>query len=332
MKKLIILILLIMSAGCARGPVAPAWLDAEPSNYLIERYLSGRGQGEMVGLARDRARADLAKIFEVAIRESSSDRLQWQQGGANNDGLQTSISRDIQLQTSQVISGIQIAETWRATEGGDYHVLAVLDRLQASNRLRTEINFIDAETAQNIERARREETLPEQTSAAYNALDAQLQRDYPQRMLRIVDLTGSGLPPKYQLAELKSDFESLLDRWRIALKIETDELGAAQEILAGALANAGIRHLASEEQADYLLLVNLDAEELTTTDGWHWVRGTLRISLAEISSDNIVGSHQWSYKSSARQIDMVRIRAHRKLVDLLDQELLKVLVEFGDVK
>ncbi len=332
MKRFILLLLLALNAGCAGAPRTPDWLDREPSSFLAMRYLSGRGQGETAGLARDRARTDLAKIFEVAVRESSSDRLQWQQGSAGKDGLLTSISRDIQLQTSQVINGMQIAQTWRAETGGDFHALAVLDRLQAANRLRAEIDALDQETAENMARAREEETLPEKISAAYNALSAQLRRQHPQKMLRIVDQTGNGLPSKYQLAALQSDFESLLDRWQIGLAVTQDGLGGVETLLAGALANAGIQHLFSAAQAAYLLRADIDSEPLAAADGWYWMRGTLRIALVETASGNVIGSHKWSFKGAARQAAMAEVRARDQLTELLNRDLLAVLVELGEVK
>ncbi len=331
MKKFSGLLLLLLCVGCAQGAQIPGWVVSEPADYPPERYLNGRGQGETLGLARDRARVDLAKIFEVALSESSRDHLQWQQGQAGENGLKTSISRDVQAQTSQVIKGVQISRTWRGEAGGDFHALAVLDRLQAGNRLRAEINTLDRETAENIGRARRDEPLPEKISAAYNALNAQLKRQHPQKMLQIVDLSGVGLPAKYRLAELKSDFESLLDRWQVGLRVAQDELGGVERLLAGGLANAGIRHLASESAAEYLLQAAIDSEKFRSADGWNWVRGTLRISLLETASGNIIGSHQWSYKSAARQAEMAEIRARDNLADFVAQQLLEVLVEFGDV-
>jgi hypothetical protein len=331
MRAMIVLICLVLGVGCAKSPVGPDWLTAEPADYSAARYLTGRGQGETAGLARDRARADLAKVFEVAVRESSSDSLQWLEGSVGKDGLQSSISRDIHLQTSQILNGVEIVQTWRGENGGDYHALAVLDRLQAGNRLRAEIAALDAETAQNIIRARSQDALPEKISAAYNALYAQLQRRHPQKMLRIVDGTGLGLPPKYSLAELKSDFESLLDRWQIGLAVGKDELGGTSDLLAGALGNAGIRHLADGTQAEYLLRADLDSDKFTAGDGWNWVRGTLRVSLLETASGNVIGSHQWSYKSSALQPAMAETRARDELADLLARDLLKVLVGLGDI-
>ncbi|MCF6179461.1 MAG: LPP20 family lipoprotein [Geopsychrobacter sp.] len=329
MMKFLLILLLLLSTGCT-GPVVPDWVNSEPVDYPASRYLIGRGEGDTAGLARDRARADLAKVFQVAVREISRDRLQWQQGGGH-EGLQSSVSRNISSHTSQVIRGVQIGRIWRPAKGNITHALAVLDRVQARQLLRAEIENLDAETAQNISRARGEETLPEKISAAYNALFAQLNRQHPQKMLQIVDVTGRGLPSPYALAKLSGDLEALLDRWQIGLLVERDELGGLKDILAGALGNAGIQYVADSASAPYLLKAALDADKLTTSDGWIWQRGTLRIMLLETASGKVIGAHQWPYKGSARQVDMVEIRTRAQLADMLAQDLLGVLVEFGDV-
>lgn len=332
MRWIIALLSILLVTACAQPPAAPDWIDGEPKAYSIDRYLIGRGQAASAALARDRARADLAKTFTVKVRELSTDQLLWQQGGVGLQGLQTQASRDIQTQTEQLIEGVQIADTWRAKEGGDYYVLAILDRFQVGNRLRSRINQLDNETAENITRARNEKTLPEQISAARNAFSAQLERRYEQQMLTIVDGSGMGVKPRYQLAELKNDFEQLLDRWKIAPKVIKDEFGDLQGLLAGALANAGILHRANVTEADYLLVGELSSEKLMETDGWHWLRGVLKISLLESKNGSILGSHQWSFKTSSRQAEMVKIRARKQLGETLDRELLQVLIGFGHDK
>lgn len=327
MRQITILICLLLMGACAKAPVVPDWIAGNPVEYTSNRYLLGRGQASSVGLARDRSRADLAKIFSVQIHEQSTDELFWQQGGEGLQGLQTSISRNIQTQTNRLIEGVQIAETWRAEEGGDYHVLAVLDRHKAGNRLRARINQLDADTAGSINRARREAALPDQISAARNALESQLTRHQEQALLTIVDVTGTGINTKYQLADLKNDFDQLLGRWEITPEMVQDDLGGGWDLLAGALGNVGILH--REELADYLLVGELVSEELTTADGWYWRRGVFTVSLQDRNSRRIFGTHQWFFKTSSRQAEMVDIRARSNLAAVLDRELLEVLTSFG---
>lgn len=328
MNQIITLFILLLLSACAQPASTPDWIAGESAAYSGGRYLLGRGQAASVGLARDRARADLAKIFAVKIREQSSDQSFWQQGGEGLQGLQTTISRDIQARTEQLVEGVQIAETWRSESAGDYHALAVLDRLQAGNRLRAKINQLDAETTEQVDRARRETTLPEQIAAARAALLAQLQRQHEQQLLTIVDVTGTGIAAKYRLAELKNDFDQLLDRWQIAPQVGQDELGGLQELLAGALGNAGVLHSATSSDADYLLLGELDSENFVAS-GWYWQRGMLQVTLQERGSGRVFGRHQWPFKVSSQQPKSAEMRVRSHLAELLDRELLEVLTGFG---
>jgi hypothetical protein len=329
MRPIIILISLLLLGACAKAPVTPDWISGNPSEYSSNRYLLGRGEASSVGLARDRARADLAKNFAVQIQEQTTDELLWQQGGNGRQGLQSTISRNIRSQTDRLIEGVKIADTWRAETGGNYHALAVLDRLQAGSRIRAQINQLDRETAENINRARHAEDLPDQISAARNALEAQLKRRHQQALLTIVDVTGTGIKPKYQVADLKNDFDTLLKRWKIAPQMTQDDLGGGEKLLAGALGNIGVLHRADATAADYLLVGQLESNKLNTADGWYWLRGVLTVSLQDRDSGQVFGTHQWPFKVSSRQADMVEIRARGYLSAILNRELLEVLTSFG---
>ncbi|MHB8763015.1 MAG: hypothetical protein ACYDA8_01525, partial [Deferrisomatales bacterium] len=63
------LLLALAALGCAGAPAQPDWVAGTPQQYPAARYLLGRGQGDTPALARDRARADLAKNFRVSVSE-----------------------------------------------------------------------------------------------------------------------------------------------------------------------------------------------------------------------------------------------------------------------
>src|ERR1019366_645792 len=67
-------LMLSLLLGCAsRQPAQPDWIAGDSANYKSSQYLIGRGQAATQEEAKDRARADLSKIFQVAVTADSED-------------------------------------------------------------------------------------------------------------------------------------------------------------------------------------------------------------------------------------------------------------------
>ena len=101
----------ILLFGCASTPSTPDWINGKSAKYPDNQYLVGRGQADVPEDARNRARADLAKILEVAISAKSSDVTTFSSGPAG--GTDSQVSRSIATRTDQIVRGIQIPETWQ---------------------------------------------------------------------------------------------------------------------------------------------------------------------------------------------------------------------------
>ena len=61
------IMLACVALACAVG-ARPDWLDGRHPEYPRERYLVGVGDAEALDGARDRARAEIARVFEVRRR------------------------------------------------------------------------------------------------------------------------------------------------------------------------------------------------------------------------------------------------------------------------
>ncbi|VAX12872.1 hypothetical protein MNBD_GAMMA24-1361 [hydrothermal vent metagenome] len=325
----------LINAGCAsKGPVQPDWVNGNSSKYPPAKYISGKGQAKYQALARDRARADLAKVFEVRIQEQSKDSSQSSrqtQDGKTRLSLSSNASRDIRSQTDQIISGIEIADTWQDKTSKQFYVLAVLNRTKAGNILRDNINRLDDITANAIRRARQINNLLRKIALAHRALQAQLERQIYQQQLKIVEYSGRGLKSPYDLATLASDRETLLQRLTIRTKISADPLGGLAGIVKGAVSAAGFTNLA-DAKAQYILDAKLRLNESQGTQGWYWQRGTLEISLRQAASQQVQGSKRWNIKVSAQDQAMTKKRARDQIDKILKQELRQTIISFGSTE
>lgn len=338
-QYLIPVVMILLIGACAttkdNGKKPPDWVNGVSSRYPASQYLIGRGAAADLDDAKDRARADLAKIFEVGISAKSSDLQTFERvtTGAKNEGTskgQLQISRNIQTRTNRVISGIEIADLWQDPQTGTHYALAVLRRLQAAQSLRDDIDRLDEATRLYIDKTNKETDPLKRIAAASRAVEAQIERATAQRSLQVIDITGRGVPPPWPLEQLRSERETLIQDLTLATSTSGSDGQAVRDILDGAVSAAGFT-IKKPGQAQFTLKAALTFGKLERREGWYWKKGTLEISL--IDADNKVrGTKRWNIKSSALSQDDARRRALDQVEKILKDDLRGVLISFADNK
>ena len=318
--------------GCAGSSnIRPDWVDGGDARYKPAQYLIGRGQADSQIDAQDRARADLAKVFQVRIDVQSQDVLAYQ-GGTSASGTAgrttANVTRSITTKTDQIVNGIQIPALWHDSRTGTYYALAVLPRMQAANSLRQEIEARDAATDRYIQASRDSADQLLKIAAADHALDAQVERSAYQKALKIVDVSGVGVPPQWSAATLRIDLDALLHRMRIAAKAADLPLPGLQDDLAGGLSAAGFL-VDTGKDPDYILKASLDVTEPEPLEGWYWIRGTLYVQLINPANGQVRGTRQWNLKVSAREPAITRQRLQSQIRGILNHDLRETLIGFA---
>jgi hypothetical protein len=287
-------------------------VNGKSAKYPDNQYLVGRGQAGVQEDARNRARADLAKILEVGVSAKSSDVTSYSSGPAG--GTESQVSRSITTRTDQIVRGIQIPETWQDPQAKSYYALAVLPRTQAAMGLRADIDRLDAATRGYVAQARGAPDLLAQVAAASRALDSQRERDGVQRTLQVIDVTGQGVPPEQNSGQLAADLAALLKRVR--MKPQAPASQELERMLSAALSSAGFVPEAGAD-APYVLFGSLQLDDLGIIDGWYWMRGTLEVQLTETGSGKVRGNRRWEIKTSSPQ----KPTAQRRTLDEVDATL-----------
>jgi hypothetical protein len=318
---------LSLLSGCASSkPSTPDWITGDSARFSSAQYLIGRGQASTQEEAKDRARADVAKIFQVAVVASSEDLQRSKSGPTGTPQYEQQASRSISTRTDQIISGIQIAELWQDPTTKSNYALAVLPRLQTAASLRQQISQLDEATADHIEQSRKNSDLFLKIAAASQAVETQRERESLQKSLQIVDPTGRGTVSKWNSATLQSDLDELLKRVRIAPRVTADSTPGLAEVLAGALANAGFM-IETGQHPDFVLQARMELTDLGQQEGWYWQRGDLEISLAETSTGRVRGTRRWTVKSSATNRESSVMRAMNQTDAILKKELRTAVID-----
>ena len=323
-------IILGVSVFCSTLTFAaqPRWINDSSFDYPGERYLIGRGAGSTSEEAQNRARGDLATIFEVRIEVANESTVSVAQSG-KKEHVERRDTQQVSAKTDKVISGINIAEVWRDPVTQDFHALAVLSRSQASASLQEELAKIDDEVQQKVASAQTSSDGLIKLGALSQALDASIKRDGFQATLKVIDPSGRGVKASISQATIQTQIGNALKSIRISPEVEDD--GGAREfasILKGGLAAAGF--LASNPaQADLMLVGKLTLTDLGRKQNWNWMRATVEVSLVEKATGRVRGSKTWPAKASAQDAKTAKSRTLIEIEKLFKEELRDAIIEFA---
>lgn len=334
MKSIYFLTFTVVLVACNGGQTTrpgemPQWVKGVSKKYPLDEYIVGVGQAGQLAVAKDRARADLAKTFEVAVLERSSDYQQYLQtmsGGNEQSESTLKIQRNVQTTTRKVLEGVEIAEVWLDESSHQYYALAVLSRKRARTMFEADIKRLDGATRTYIDAARTNKDKLTKVAYARLAVETQIERAGVQRSLQVVDKNGSGDKPQWAIADLQTDLLEQLGRIRIRVEVVPESDSETHDIIAHSLAESGFK-VVNEGSVDYVVKGQLSIESLGRRDGWYWHRGTLLIELTD-ADGKARGSRSWAIKEASTDPSLAKRRVNDKVTSILDQQLLATLLNF----
>jgi hypothetical protein len=304
MKIATTLVLGFVLSACSS--TQPDWLDKPSEQYPQKRYLSTVGEADDRGTADSRALANLAKIFEVAVRDRSLDFSQAQVSGDQSERTVTNTqatSRYVTTEAIQILEGAQVVENWSAEDGKSY-ALAVLEKAPAERRFRASVRSADRQIEDRVMYASQQAPNPVVALAALEqARKIEHQRSNQNRNLSVV--SGKGIKAYYDQASLEKLLRNALVILHFDAVADSPQL---QQNLESAIATLGIT---LDKNAPYQLKGAIDTEPVQLKQGWYWLRGSTELSL--IYQGEAIAQKRWPLKASATDKGMVEQRAKDKL-------------------
>lgn len=306
-------------AACSSTPSEPEWLSNAESSYPQSRYLSATGQADEREAADARALANLAKIFEVAVADSSLDFSEARvdsTAGSSTISNTVQASRSVSTEAQQVLQGARVAEHWQAEQGTEYS-LAILEKAPATRRFRSTVQQADTQTEELIAYAGGQAPNPVAALAALEqARQLQQQRDSANRSLAVV--SGRGIPSSHSQA----DIEAMIRKGLSTLQFGSQASKPAMlDAVQSAIAALGIQY---QKNSAYQVWGALDTEPVSQKQGWYWLRGSMQLSLRH--NDESIATRRWPIKVSATDEGMVKQRARDQLSNDLAGQLYQLLV------
>lgn len=229
--------ILALSLLSACATTQPDWIRGKSAAYPDAAFLTGVGADQQRSQAEDRARAEIAKIFQVNIQSKESiseSSLLTKLGKVSSEEYSQHATSALETTTDKLLRGVQIVALANDEKSGTVYALAALDRAQAARALREKLATIDATVVRHVTSAA-ESTSPLLRLAHYlQAIVANKERAAVATDLRIVDPAGWASPAKYRQGELVAAAETAARAISVTIVLTGDD----QQIVATAIVRA----------------------------------------------------------------------------------------------
>lgn len=307
-------------SACSHQDHRPSWVDNPSAQYPDSQYLYALGEADTRETAANRARANLAKIFQVAIDDysldfSKAERQQSQLG--QQIKTEQLASRFVTTQSQGVLEGSHIVGYWVDSNQRVYS-LAILAKDPTAQRLRAAIQKADRDIQDLVAYANTQASNPVTTLRALaKARQIQQERDYSHKQFSIV--AQQSINSLNNRTSLDTMIRQQLSLLQLSLNSHPPSLSSEVE---NAVSSLGAQ---LNTASDIQLSATLDSQSIEKQQGWFWQRGALIMSLTQ--HDEVIAKRRWPFKVSATDPAMIEQRRKQLINQRLSGQLYELLTQ-----
>lgn len=273
---------------------APDWLTGTSKKYLENEYIIGVGLADSLDSARSSARAEIAKIFQSRITQSSESISTEKSTIKNNTANSVSeikAESKINVSTDQVLEGVKIAETYYDKSKKTYYALAILNKARTRALLSSQIAEQEGILTSMVSSVDRAKSPVERLQLLSGALTAYDKRELLAAKRMSVDPMNIPELKGVQRNDLQVQFNNALSQ--IVFAVDTgDDLGlkaAVSERITGLgfkIAPSASENIAPDAEALYVKC-DLTVEPFERSNPqWKFYNWSGNVRITEGSSKN----------------------------------------------
>jgi len=286
-----LMVLVLLAPGCTPPPSTPS-LGEQSFDFPETRFLTAKGGGDTEADARRQALAELSSIFESSIQSQTTSLATSSLGPDNVELFEKTIKSRIQVISSVRLEGAKIGTTWQDAATGNFHALAVLDRMDAGRNWSNEMERLD-------NRLRAEafalETITGQLSrmAALNRIISMaIERHSLESRMMVIDYPTSKL--ELDLSPIFLELAAIQSKLRFYIDITGEHGTIAGKILSQALSQNRI-------------LITLDMDKADA-----WVMGRVEVTPMSLANPKIV------FVRAAGNVEVFETDSHDLFTDITE--------------
>lgn len=216
------ILLLSLASGCFVIST-PDWIGGSSRDYPNGSFLIGVGTGDTRKAAEDDAMETLSRNFRVDVRRQTQELEKYIQQDAGRRALMSRSVNIDQLTTitsDKVLEEAVIEAVWRHPKTGQFHALALIERVHAESMLLKRIREVDQAVKAYLDPARSSGDKIQTLRAINQALKALFLRETLNTDLRVISPSGRGLVAPVTLARVNEGLQEFLKtQLRIAVEV-----------------------------------------------------------------------------------------------------------------
>lgn len=306
------------------GASSPAWISGQTASYPGQAYLTGVGSGRDRALAEDRARSEIAKVFQVDVRSREAiEESHWLVRGREGESsdYRQSASSDLTASSGRILQGVKIAEVWQHPDSKEFFALAILERMPVAASLRAALADLDSRISAQVRLAEGQDAGLRQLSHYLHAYRLLRERLPLAGDLGVVAPDGRVPPPPLSLGEVTARVDAIAAGIHVGVKLEGDREGIVAGGLMSALAATGMK-FDPATVVDLRIVGEIRSEESPTGGAVIWSLATARVDLKDAADRQL--DH---LDVSVREGSQSQERAERLARELLGKRLAEKLIE-----
>lgn len=332
MKKPAALLLTIVSAVLLSSPSQadprnpkPDWIDGSSMEYPNDQYITGVGVADDRASAEDRARAEIAKVFEANVSVNESVNA----SESNNQFSQT-VAQDVKTVSNKALEGVQLPEHWQDGTTRVYYTLAVLDRAKAKAALADKLADLDKQSQQWKDQLESGSDKLAKAKAGMRLLTLLKAREGLNSEMRVIDPSGHGVDAPFDAAKVRPEAAKAVGALDVSVRLSGADSGEVETALIKSLGAFGLQSRVGDGKNDDIAVTGKIETQPMQGDGsaWKWARSTATVSLKDARTGKIVSQFDASDREASADYGEAARRSRVELANKLAQQASSAVTDY----
>ena len=320
---LLVLLLVLFASGCGKSTSPPMMNDKSP-DFQETRFLAAEGIGNTKTDARRQALAELSSIFESRVQSQTTSFASSSLGPDNMELFEKTIKSQIRVISSVRLEGAKIGKVWQDEATGNFHALAILNRMDAGKNWSRDLERLDNRLrAEAIALETIIGKLP-RMAALNSVMSLALERHAIESRMMVINYPAPEL--ELDLAKMTSELALIQSKLRFYIDITGEHGTIAGKFLSRTLTQNGILITLNMDEADAWVMGQGEVTPMSLANPKIvFVRATGDVEVFETNSHDLFVQINENLRKGHIDRDEAKHKAIMAISQQISQRLLSAL-------